>query len=137
VQSEAGRKAPFILVINLQVPAKPNHNLVFYFVAEKPIRPGSLLDRFANGDDAFRNSRFKLIPSIVEGYWMVKRAVGTKACLLGRAVTCHYLREDNFLEIDVDIGSSSVARGVVGLVLGYLTNVVVDLAILIEVMWSR
>jgi hypothetical protein len=29
-----------------------------------------------------------------------------------------------------------VARGVVGLVLGYLTNVVVDLAILIEVIWS-
>jgi hypothetical protein len=33
----------------------------------------------------------------------------------------------------VDIGSSSVARGVVGLVLGYITSVVVDLAILIEV----
>jgi hypothetical protein len=32
----------------------------------------------------------------------------------------------------VDIGSSSVARGVVGLVLGYITSVVVDLAILIE-----
>jgi hypothetical protein len=72
-QSEAGRKAPFILVINLQVPAKPNYNLVFYFVAEKPIQPGSLLDRFANGDDAFRNSRFKLIPSIVEvGYASTK-----------------------------------------------------------------
>ncbi|CAM6079958.1 unnamed protein product [Sphagnum tenellum] len=132
VQSEAGKKAPFILVINLQVPARLNYSLVFYFIAERPIRPGSLLDRFANGDDAFRNSRFKLIPSIVEGYWMVKRAVGTKACLLGRAVTCHYLRENNFLEIDVDIGSSSVARGVVGLVLGYITSVVVDLAILIE-----
>jgi len=132
VQSAAGKKAPFILVINLQVPAKPNYSLVFYFVAEKPIRPGSLLDQFANGDNAFRNSRFKLIPSIVEGYWMVKRAVGTKACLLGKAVTCNYLREDNFLEIDVDIGSSSVARGVVGLVLGYITSVVVDLAILIE-----
>lgn len=37
-----------------------------YFVADKPIQPGSLLDQFANGDDAFRNSRFKLIPSIVE-----------------------------------------------------------------------
>jgi hypothetical protein len=80
---------------------------------------------------------FKTQIVLWQGYWMVKRAVGTKACLLGRAVTCHYLREDNFLEIDVDIGSSSVARGVVGLVLGYLTNVVVDLAILIEVMWSR
>jgi hypothetical protein len=132
VQSAAGMKAPFILVINLQVPGKTHYSLCMYFVADKPIQPGSLLDQFANGDDAFRNSRFKLIPSIVEGYWMVKRAVGTKACLLGKAVTISYLRKDNFLEIDVDIGSSSVARSVVGLVLGYVTSVVVDLAILIE-----
>ena len=47
-------------------------------------------------------------------------------------MTCKYYRQDNFLEIDVDIGSSSVARGVIGLVLGYVTNIVVDLAILIE-----
>jgi len=72
---------------------------VLYYVADKPIRPGSLLDQFVNGDDAFRNSRFKLIPSIVEGYWMVKRAVGTKACILGKAITCNYLRKDNFLEV--------------------------------------
>ncbi|KAJ7516221.1 hypothetical protein O6H91_22G048000 [Diphasiastrum complanatum] len=132
VQSETGKKLPFILIVNLQVPARPNYSLIFYFAADRPIRPGSLLDKFVNGDDAYRNSRFKLIPSIVEGYWVVKRAVGTKACLLGRAVTCHYLREDNYLEIDVDIGSSSVARGVIGLVLGYVTNIVVDLAVLIE-----
>lgn len=49
-----------------QVCAKPKYSLVMYFVADKPIQPGSLLDQFANGDDAFRNSRFKLIPSIVE-----------------------------------------------------------------------
>jgi hypothetical protein len=29
----------------------------------------------------------------------VKRAVGTKACLLGKAVSCDYLREHNFLEV--------------------------------------
>ena len=40
-----------------------------------------------------------------------------------------------YFQIDVDIGSSSVARGVVGLVLGYITSVVVDLAILIEVIF--
>ncbi|PSS08157.1 Protein ENHANCED DISEASE RESISTANCE 2-like [Actinidia chinensis var. chinensis] len=80
----------------------------------------------------FRDSRFKLIPRIVEGYWMVKRAVGTKACLLGKAVTCKYIRQDNYLEIDVDIGSSSVARSVISLVLGYVTSIVIDLAILIE-----
>ncbi|OWM65799.1 hypothetical protein CDL15_Pgr015224 [Punica granatum] len=132
VQSEAGKKLPFILVINLQVPAKPNYSLVCYFAADRPVSKKSLLAKFVNGTDAFRDARFKLIPSIIEGYWMVKRAVGTKACLLGKAVTCNYLRQDNFLEIDVDIGSSSVARSVIGLVLGYVTSIVVDLAILIE-----
>ncbi|XP_043721966.1 protein ENHANCED DISEASE RESISTANCE 2-like isoform X2 [Telopea speciosissima] len=132
VQSKAGKELPFILVINLQVPAKPNYSLVFYYGADRPIRKESLLGRFVDGTDIFRNARFKLIPSIVEGYWMVKRAVGTKACLLGKAVKCKYLRQDNFLEIDVDIGSSSVARSVIGLVLGYITSIVVDLAILLE-----
>ncbi|KAL6223772.1 hypothetical protein ACLB2K_002630 [Fragaria x ananassa] len=132
VQSEAGKKLPLVLVINLQVPAKPNYSLVLYYAADRPPKPDSLFSKFVDGNDMFRNTRFKLIPSIVEGYWMVKRAVGTKACLLGKAVTCKYLRQDNFLEIDVDIGSSSVARSVIGLVLGYVTSIVVDLAILIE-----
>ncbi|KAK7287168.1 hypothetical protein RIF29_00266 [Crotalaria pallida] len=130
--SEVGKKLPFILVINLQVPAKPNYSLVLYYAADRPIKKDSLLSKFVDGSDVFRDSRFKLIPSIVEGYWMVKRAVGTKACLLGKVVTCKYFRQDNFLEIDVDIGSSSVARSVIGLVLGYVTSLVVDLAILIE-----
>lgn len=38
-----------------------------------------------------------------------------------------------FYQIDIDIGSSAVARNVVGLVLGYVTSIVVDLAVLIEV----
>ncbi|KAI3811279.1 hypothetical protein L1987_21000 [Smallanthus sonchifolius] len=132
VQSETGKKLPFVLVVNLQVPAKPNYSLVLYYAADRPVNKNSLLGKFIDGNDAFRDARFKLIPSIVQGYWMVKRAVGTKACLLGKAVTCHYLRQDNFLEIDVDIGSSSVARSIIGLVLGYVTSLVVDLAILIE-----
>ncbi|XP_057968359.1 protein ENHANCED DISEASE RESISTANCE 2-like isoform X3 [Malania oleifera] len=132
VQSEAGKKLPFILVFNLEVPAKPNYSLVLYYAADRPINQNSSLGKFVDGNDIYRDSRFKLIPSIVQGYWMVKRAVGTKACLLGKAVTCKYLRQDNFLEIDLDIGSSSVARSVIGLVLGYVTSIVVDLAILVE-----
>ena len=37
--------------------------MVFYFVTKELI-PGSLLQRFVDGDDEFRNSRFKLIPSV-------------------------------------------------------------------------
>ncbi|KAL1563471.1 protein ENHANCED DISEASE RESISTANCE 2-like isoform X1 [Salvia divinorum] len=132
VQSDAGKKLPFIFVINLEVPARPNYSLVLYYAADRPVINNSLLGKFIDGTDMYRDSRFKLIPSIVEGYWMVKRAVRTKSCILGKAVTCTYLRQDNFLEIDVDIGSSSVARSVISLVLGYVTSIVVDLAIVIE-----
>eukprot|EP00850_Spirogloea_muscicola_P000115 SM000001S04517 [mRNA] locus=s1:651473:659263:- [translate_table: standard] len=132
MQREGPKKAPFILVCNLQVPGKPNYSMVFYFASDRTLRPGSLLQRFVDGDDIFRNARFKLIPSIAQGAWVVKRAVGTKACLLGQAVTCRYHRHQNYLEIDVDIGSSSVARGVIGLVIGYVEALVVDLAIVIE-----
>lgn len=37
------------------------------------------------------------------------------------------------VQLDVDIGSSSVAKGVVNLVLGYLSNLVIELAFLIQV----
>ncbi|CAI7848247.1 unnamed protein product, partial [Closterium sp. NIES-54] len=133
MQSEAGKKLPFVFVLNLQVPGKPNYSCVAYFAADRPVKPDSLLGRFVNAeDDSFRNSRFKLIPRIEEGFWAVKRAVGTKAAILGKALTCSYYKGENYLEMDVDVGSSSVARSVIGLVLSYVTSLVVDLALLIE-----
>lgn len=36
-------------------------------------------------------------------------------------------------QLDVDVGSSTVARGVVSLVLGYLNNLVIEMAFLIQV----
>lgn len=38
-----------------------------------------------------------------------------------------------FVQIDVDIGSSTVANGVLGLVCGVITTLVVDMAFLIQV----
>lgn len=37
--------------------------MVFYNV-KKQLEPGSLFQRFVDGDDEFRNSRLKLIPSV-------------------------------------------------------------------------
>ncbi|GJM84822.1 hypothetical protein PR202_ga00531 [Eleusine coracana subsp. coracana] len=91
-----------------------------------------LLERFVNGDDAFRNSRFKLIPYISKGSWIVKQSVGKKACLVGQALEINYFRGSNYLELGVDIGSSTVARGVVSLVLGYLNNLVIEMAFLVQ-----
>jgi hypothetical protein len=48
-----------------QVPGSTHYSMVFYFVT-KELVPGSLLQRFVDGDDEFRNSRFKLLPSVLQ-----------------------------------------------------------------------
>jgi hypothetical protein len=65
----------------------------------------------------------------------VKQSVGKTACLIGEALEISYYNGKNYLELDVDIGSSSVARGVVNLVVGYLSKLVIELAFLIQVSW--
>ncbi|KAL3690321.1 hypothetical protein R1sor_016630 [Riccia sorocarpa] len=124
---------PFVWAINLQVPSKVHHSLVIYYISTQPFEEASLPDRFLNGDDEFRNSRLKLIANIVRGPWIVKTAVGDHAiCILGKQLTCRYHRGDNFMEVDVDIGSSMVASAIVHLAINYITTITVDLAFLIE-----
>ncbi|CAN4095560.1 unnamed protein product [Withania somnifera] len=127
----ATEKGLFSLVFNVQVPGSTHYSMVFYFVM-KELTPGSLLQRFVDGDDEFRNSRMKLIPSVPKGSWIVRQSVGSTPCLLGKAVDCNYIRGPKYLEIDVDIGSSTVANGVLGLVIGVITSLVVDMAFLVQ-----
>ncbi|CAA0806366.1 Pleckstrin homology (PH) and lipid-binding START domains-containing protein [Striga hermonthica] len=133
VQKYAARGAPeFFFVINIQVPGSATYNLALYYMLKTPLEETPLLERFVNGDDAFRNSRFKLIPYISKGSWIVKQSVGKKSCLVGQALEVNYFRGKNYLELGIDVGSSTVARGVVSLVLGYLNNLVIEMAFLIQ-----
>ncbi|KAL2527679.1 Protein ENHANCED DISEASE RESISTANCE 2 [Abeliophyllum distichum] len=127
----ASDRGLFSIIFNLQVPGSTHYSMVFYFVT-KELVPGSLLKRFVDGDDEFRNCRLKLIPSVPKGSWIVRQSVGSTPCLLGKAVDCNYIRGPKYLEIDVDIGSSTVANGVLGLVIGVITTLVVDMAFLVQ-----
>ncbi|XP_051119367.1 protein ENHANCED DISEASE RESISTANCE 2-like [Andrographis paniculata] len=125
----------FVIAVNLQVPGRDHYSAVFYFSSkvDEPIDSNSLLYQFINGSDAFRNSRFKLVNKIVKGPWIVKTAVGNySACLLGKALNCYYHRGPNYLEIDVDIGSSAIAAAILKLALGCASAVTVDMGFLVE-----
>ena len=60
----------------------------------------------------YRNERMKLIPSITLGPWVVKAAVGATPVLLGRKVVQRYFRGEDYMEIDIHIGSSVIAAQV-------------------------
>ncbi|KAG6397171.1 hypothetical protein SASPL_143336 [Salvia splendens] len=150
----AADRGLFSIVINLQVPAgSTQYSMIFYFVT-KNLVPGSLLQRFVDGDDEARNSRLKLIPSVPKFNSLVRRS---EACFpslvnfilvwkLCRALgSCGRVSEpllvywENQLiapisaaPIDVDIGSSTVANGVLGLVIGVITTLVVDMAFIVQ-----
>ncbi|KAG7628520.1 putative pleckstrin domain, START domain, protein ENHANCED DISEASE RESISTANCE 2 [Arabidopsis thaliana] len=133
VQEYAAKGSPeFFFIVNIQVPGSAMYSLALYYMLKTPLEEHPLLESFVNGDDAYRNSRFKLIPHISKGSWIVKQSVGKKACLVGQALEVCYTRGKNYLELDIDVGSSTVARGVTNLVLGYLNNLVIEMAFLIQ-----
>lgn len=79
-----------------------------------------LLKNFWNGNDDYCNDRCKLIPTIIEGNWAVKMAVGQKPVILGKKVTQRYFRGNGYFEIDIDLSTSVVATHILGLVSNFL-----------------
>ncbi|KAH0453361.1 hypothetical protein IEQ34_017685 [Dendrobium chrysotoxum] len=127
----ASEKALFTLVVNVQVPGSTHYSMVFYFVS-KTLVSGSLLQHFVDGDDEFRNSRFKLIHSVPMGSLLVRVIVGSTPCLVGKAVDCTYIRGPKYLEIDIDLGSSTVANKFLKRAFRVINTLVVDMAFLIQ-----
>ncbi len=155
--------APFAFVLNLIYPANGMlQNLVSIWTA--PVDVGALDEEaliahwgddaggtvrsfFRNfkpwmeGDgaeaDARRNVKFKLIPRVAQGSWVVRQSVGTTPVLLGQKLKTKYFRGKgaggcSYFECDVDITSNTVANSVTRLVVNSITSLVVDLAPLVE-----
>ena len=127
-------------VMNIMVPLKKkNFSYVVYWEGDRskidseetPF--GRIAKPFFDGaDDAYRNSRFKLIPRVVEGPYVVKMAVGQKPALLGHKLTQHYIRGDNYFEIDIDVSSSVIANNTVGMALSSSKSLRVDMGITLQ-----
>ena len=131
----------FIFVVNIVVPATQCFHAVFYYAVDDMSTidgsdgtPSSrLCQKFIFGDsDEFRDQTFKLIPRIVEGNFLVRKAVGSTPAIMGTRLKQYYVRSERFMEIVLDCGSSQVAEGVLKLSLGYAKTLVVDMGFLLE-----
>lgn len=146
----------FIFAVNLCIPAtcassdsttksKQNnyYHVVFYFgldninmIKDMNTPLGRVANPFFFGTAAnqneFRDKTFKLIPKIVEGNFVVRKAVGTKPSILGSKVKQHYIMNERYFELIVDISSDMIANQMVKLALGYSKNLVVDMMFLLE-----
>lgn len=132
---------PFVFIVNIVVPGPPYYHGVFYYAIDDMSMidgtdgtPSSkLCNQFFFGDsDAFREKTFKLIPQIVEGNFIVRKAVGSTPAIMGTKLRQLYVRGDRFFEVICDCCSSSVATGVIRLSLGYAKTLVVDMGFLFE-----
>ena len=63
---------------------------------------------------------------------MLKKAVGNRPVILGKAMKMRYYRGDSYLEIDIDIASSSAAVNLWGLVQSVAKGLVMDLGFVLE-----
>ena len=130
----------FVFCVNLCVPGSNFYHKVSYFGIDdmeeirKETTPfGKLMNKFIFGDDDdFRNSTFKMIPRIVDGNFVVRKAVGSKPSILGKKIKQYYIRGERYFEIIVDIASDTVAQRIVKLALGYTKTMVVDMMYLLE-----
>lgn len=132
---------PFVFVVNIVLPGPPNYHMMFYYAVENMSMidgsdgtPSSKLCRqfFFESDDTFRDSTFKLIPQIIEGNFMVRKAVGSTPAIMGNKIKQTYVQGERFFELMIDTGSSAVAAGVIRICNGYAKMITVDLAFLLE-----
>ncbi|CAM9106074.1 unnamed protein product [Scytosiphon promiscuus] len=79
-----------------------------------------------------RNTRFKLIPRVIGGPWMVRKAVGSTPVLLGTKITHRYYRGERYVETDMDTGSSPAAASLCGRCRGLSRKIDVELGIVLQ-----
>mmetsp|Transcript_28615 Transcript_28615/g.40779 ORF Transcript_28615/g.40779 Transcript_28615/m.40779 type:complete len:413 (+) Transcript_28615:40-1278(+) len=91
-----------------------------------------LVQQFWNANKDFCDSRFKMIPQIIEGNWAIKMAVGSKPALTGKKLIQSYYRGKGYFEIDIDISASPIATGILSLVRGVSKHLVVDIGVTIQ-----
>ena len=122
----------------------PFSNFVAYFtvppIEEMPANIADVWSKFIKGDQQYRDGKLKLLPVVVEGPWIVKKAVGpgTAPAMIGRDLPLqYYFREPTattkgVYEVDVLVTASRIARGILNVVKGHTKSLTIAFAFIIE-----
>lgn len=122
----------------------PFSNFVAYFsipsIEEMPANIADVWTRFINGDQQYRDRKLKLLPVVVDGPWIVKKAVGpgTSPAVIGRDLPLQYYFSEptatrkGIYEVDVLVTASRIARGILNVVKGHTKSLSIAFAFIIE-----
>ena len=128
---------PFLFTVHFQLPGNKNLAFIAYFAAKTGVLEAStpfaaLFDKFINGSDEFRQSRFKFIPRVGKGPVLLKTMVGTTPAILGNKLRQTYYSREGYFEVCVDVGSSCIGGRLLKLVKGCLTTLAFEMCFLLE-----
>jgi len=96
--------------------------------------------RFCQDPESVKNKKLKIVPVVVEGPWVVRSVVGGKPAIIGNKmpVRYHYFagspdgKEAMYLEADLDVVSSSAARGILSVARTYTQVLTIDLGFVVQ-----
>jgi len=121
------------LTVHFQVPTEPPHSLAITFGTHDAAPVPEALRFLLECSAEDRANRFKLIPAVREGPWLVKKGVGSSPCIIGRQIQCKWVDpRPGHVECSVDVGSDALARAILSLISGATRHLVIDLAFLVE-----
>jgi len=121
----------------------PFANFVSYFsippIETMPKNVAAVWTKFLAGDVEYRDARLKLLPVVIDGPWIVKKAVGTTPAVLGQKIPLQYYftkgdggKRKGTYEVDVIISASKIAKTILNVVKGHAKRLIIALAFIIE-----
>ena len=77
-------------------------------------------------------SRLKVLPTVVDGPWLVRASVGQVPTIIGKKLATTYVQGPDFLECSIDVFSSSAAKAVLGVCLNGARKMTMDVGFVVE-----
>lgn len=114
---------------------------------KKMSNPDRCAARYFMGTNEHKNETLKIVPGVADGPWVVRSVVGGKPAIIGTKMPVSYFYEPEkevdgengkkvkqalYLEMDLDIVSSSAARGILSVCRQYTQDLTLDLGFVVQ-----